>query len=138
MLGMFLSDGIVDSLLSQVKEKVYTFVDEQAYDAALPVIRDRVAEFCESPLDSQINFDGIDYQKMLKIASSVYEIAVSGAISCAMDKIDIASVVEKKINAMDVRDLEALCLTVMKKELSSVVYLGGAIGFIIGIINIFI
>lgn len=138
MLGMFLSDGIIDSLLSQVKEKIDVFIDEQAYDVALPVIRDHVAEFCESPLEMQVNIDEIDYEKMLKIASSLYESAVSGALSCAMDKIDIASVVEKKINAMDVRELEALCLTVMKKELSAVVYLGGALGFVIGIVNVFI
>ena len=138
MLGMFLTDGVIDSLLSQVKEKIDVFVDEQAYDVALPVIRDQVAEFCEAPLNCQIDFDSIDYEKVLKIASSLYESAVSGAISCAMDKLDIASVVEKKINAMDVKELEALCLSVMKKELGAVVWLGGIIGFIIGIINIFI
>ena len=39
---------------------------------------------------------------------------------------------------MDVKELEKLCLSVMKKELNAVVNLGAVIGFIIGILNIFI
>jgi uncharacterized membrane protein YheB (UPF0754 family) len=39
---------------------------------------------------------------------------------------------------MDVLEVEELVLSIMKKELNSVVNLGAVIGFVIGIINIFI
>ena len=51
-------------------------------------------------------------------------------------KIDIAAVVEDKINRMDVREFEKLVLSVMKKELQAVVNLGALIGFVIGLINL--
>ena len=50
--------------------------------------------------------------------------------------IDIAAVVEDKINQMDVREFEQLVLSVMKKELQAVVNLGALIGFVIGLINL--
>ena len=45
---------------------------------------------------------------------------------------------EQKINDMDVKELEKLVLSVMKKELNAIVWLGALIGFILGIIMIFV
>lgn len=52
--------------------------------------------------------------------------------------IDIAAVVEDKINQMDVREFEQLVLSVMEKELQAVVNLGALIGFVIGLINLIV
>ena len=38
---------------------------------------------------------------------------------------------------MDVLEIEELVLSVMKKELNTIVDLGALIGFVIGIVNIF-
>ena len=38
---------------------------------------------------------------------------------------------------MDVLEIEELVLSVMKKELDTIVNLGALIGFVIGIVNIF-
>ena len=56
----------------------------------------------------------------------------------ARQDVHIAGTVESKINGMNVSELEALCLSVMKKELNAIVNLGALIGFIIGIVNSFI
>ncbi|MFW5675225.1 MAG: hypothetical protein ACOCNL_02930 [Acetivibrio ethanolgignens] len=50
----------------------------------------------------------------------------------------MARIIEEKINAMDVKELEVLVLSVMKKELDSILGLGAVIGFVIGMVNIFI
>ena len=46
--------------------------------------------------------------------------------------------VENKGQQMDVLEIEELVLSVMKKELDTIVNLGAVIGFVIGIINIFL
>ena len=55
-----------------------------------------------------------------------------------MQKIDLASLIEDKINAMDVMELENMVLFGHEKELNTIVNLGALIGFVIGILNIFI
>ena len=50
----------------------------------------------------------------------------------------MCAVVEEKINAMDVRELESLILSVMKHELGMVVNLGALIGFVLGLLNLLI
>ena len=46
--------------------------------------------------------------------------------------------IEKKINEMDMLEVERLVLSVMKKELDAVVALGAVIGFALGLVNVFI
>ena len=55
-----------------------------------------------------------------------------------MKQLDIQGLVEEKINQMDVLELEKLVLTIMKKELDTIVNLGALVGFILGAVNIFI
>ena len=49
----------------------------------------------------------------------------------------IQEMVEEKVLQMDVLEIEELVLSVMKKELDTIVNLGALIGFVIGIVNIF-
>ena len=46
--------------------------------------------------------------------------------------------VEEKINAMPIDELERLIYDVMKKELNAIINLGALIGFILGLLNLFI
>lgn len=138
MLGMFLTDSIIDPILDGVKDKVEGFVQDEGEQRLLPIIREEVSIITDSPLNEQFNFAVIDEQRLTSAIISLYEGAVSKAISATTDSLDICGIVEDKINKMDIRELERLCLSVMKKELNAVVILGGIIGFIIGIINCFI
>ena len=60
------------------------------------------------------------------------------AIGEAAAAFDVSAEVEKKISSMDVKELEKLCLSVMKKELNAITWLGGLIGFVLGLVNIFL
>ena len=60
------------------------------------------------------------------------------AVNSALKRIDVASIVENKINSMSVEELEKGVLQVMETELNMIVRLGALIGLIIGSINIFI
>ena len=72
-----------------------------------------------------------------KIEKAYCEI-IRRTLSSLDGQINIASVVEKKVNEMSVKELEDLCMSVMKRELGAIINLGAVIGFVIGIINIFI
>ena len=68
----------------------------------------------------------------------MYRKAATAGVKKAFEKIDIASVVEDKINAMSVAELERVVLEVMKSELNMIVNLGALIGFVLGLLNLFI
>ena len=55
-----------------------------------------------------------------------------------MRHIDISDLVEEKVRSMEMAELEDMVMSMMKKELNSVVRLGALLGFVIGFINVFI
>ncbi|MDD7220543.1 MAG: DUF445 family protein [Blautia sp.] len=55
-----------------------------------------------------------------------------------LENLNIAEIIEDKINEMNIDSLEKLVLTVMKKELDMIVNLGALVGAVLGILNIFI
>ncbi|MBQ7152591.1 MAG: DUF445 family protein [Clostridia bacterium] len=63
---------------------------------------------------------------------------LEGAAGFMLDRLNVSKIIEEKIDAMPMEDLEKLILSVMKKELSAIVNLGALIGFVIGLVNVFI
>ena len=81
---------------------------------------------------------GYDPEYVRNKITAAYRESVVNAVNSALKRIDVASVVENKINSMSVEELEKGVLQVMKEELNMIVSLGALIGMIIGCINIFI
>jgi len=52
--------------------------------------------------------------------------------------INIRGIVEEKINKLELEDLESLIISVTKRELKHIEYLGGVLGFIIGLVQVLI
>jgi uncharacterized membrane protein YheB (UPF0754 family) len=78
----------------------------------------------------------IEEEKIRKIVNSFYKKIASEALDKILENFDIAKIVEEKVNEMSVVDLEKLILKIMKRELNTIISLGGILGFLIGLINI--
>ena len=53
-----------------------------------------------------------------------------------LGNLDVSSIIEEKINAMDVDSLEEMVMSVMKKELDTIVNLGALVGAVLGVFNL--
>lgn len=67
---------------------------------------------------------------------SSYRKLVSTQLPRILAAVDISSMVENRINGMDVHEVERLVTDIMNKELNAIVWLGGLLGFIMGFLNI--
>ena len=79
----------------------------------------------------------ISREQMRESLAGLYRKLAKQGLEALLEKMDISQMVADKINDMDVLELEKLVLTVMKKELDTIVNLGAVIGFLLGILNIF-
>lgn len=50
--------------------------------------------------------------------------------------LDVSVIVEQRINEFDMRELEALILEISRKELNTLVWIGGLLGMLIGFVNV--
>lgn len=134
-LGMMINDSLIESMSAPIIDAINAYIKENG-----PVIiYSKVSEECDKFFNSQIKevihiADDFDFASVFMKG---YESLVENELGKIVAKINISSIIEKKIDEMDVLELEELIMSVMKKELSAVVNLGAVIGFVLGIINIF-
>ena len=133
---MVLKGRMMDRIVSGLSEKLNTYIEEHGQEKAMPAVRAQIEELSNRPLHDL--FDNADENVLRKLLTSAYRSVVSGFIDIVVANFDIATVVEEKVNGMSVKDLEGLCMSVMKNELDAVVNLGAVIGFVIGILNMLI
>ena len=64
-----------------------------------------------------------------------YEKLVRNRLAGVLQMVNLGGVVEDKLNAISMAELEKMIMSVMKKELRAIVWLGALLGFIMGIVQ---
>ena len=138
MLEMFLNDRVIASVAEPIGESVGTYIKEHGSGLIGPMVAEKVDHYTEKPFTEILTAWQIDDSQIRHAVQKAYHHVVDSQLEKAMEKLNIAQIVEEKINGMELPQLEQLLLSVMKKELTALVNLGAVIGFVIGILNCFI
>ncbi len=135
MLAMFVNRDLIASFAEPIEQKVLQYLDGEGSE----YLKRRIKEEIETVRSRSIEQEAAELNlDMDALAGRVIEEFVDKKLGKVTSKIDIAAIVEDKIDKMDVREFETLVLSVMKKELQAVVNLGALIGFAIGLINLLV
>lgn len=133
MLAMFVNRSLIASFAEPVCQQITQYLDGEGavylnlkIGEEIEAIRNRTLG--QEAAELEIDINSLKGRILAKFADEKLGELTAG--------IDIAAIVEQKINRMDVREFEKLVLSVMKKELQAVVNLGALIGFVIGLINL--
>lgn len=137
LLGMFVTDDLISSIAEPIKENIERYIDENGPMMVSNIVEREAVNLENTPLGQAVS-ETVEKEKLCEAVEKVYVSTVEKQIGKIIDQIHIAALVECKINEMDVLEVEKLTLSVMKKELDAVVNLGALIGFVIGIINVFV
>ena len=129
-------------MIAEIAEKVGEwaeyYMENQGSDLIKSGIDNEVAELADMRLEDILKRFEFDTGEVEKAIEQRYcELAAANHEKIA-EELHIAKIVEDKINGMDIAELEKMLIRLMKKELNTLVYLGAAIGLLIGIAGIFI
>jgi len=109
----FLKDAIVTNVIKILKDKLPGFL----HGFTDKTIKKQLEAFMEK--------DGERYIREM----------INNMISGASANLKISEMVVEKINALDLLSFESIVLSVVNKELKHIEYLGGVLGFLIGLIQ---
>ena len=137
LLGMFVTDDLIASVAEPIKENIERYIDENGPLMVSNIVERETINLEMIPLGQAVS-ENVEREKLYEAVEKVYINVVEQQIGKIIDQINIAGLVERKINDMDVLEVERLTISIMKKELDAVVNLGALIGFVIGIINVFV
>lgn len=138
MLAMFVNENLLNSFVEPIGNSVKSYVEEHGTEMFRPVVQNEIEKLQECPVNELLAALDVDEAVLKKTVSDFYDRLVEEKAAEALKHFHIADLVEKKVNGMNVEELEALTMSVMKQELQAVINLGALIGAIIGIINVFI
>ncbi len=136
MLGLLLNENVIGTVLPHVGEKVDAYIEEHGPEFVKGVVLRQVDEYAARPIHDILSL--VDEAQIRQVVGVAYEKLIEGIGSQLNGLMDISAIVEQKVLEMSPRELEELTMCVMKKELTAVVNLGALIGFVLGILNIFI
>ena len=131
LLKMFVSDQLIATLAAPIAGKVTDFLNADGRVKLREALAEQLAEYEDKPVAELM----ADRERLENLLVSFYRTLVKRYADAVVDHVHLEHIVEKKINAMDPRELEALLLMVMKKELNALVWLGVPLGFIMGCIT---
>lgn len=138
LLSMVVTDNIIDRVMKTVSDKMEAFIDTRGPEMVSEITTSRIHDLGDRTPLYVLELAGYDPEYVRKKITEAYRESVVNAVNSALRRIDVAKVVEDKINAMSVEELEKGVITVMNTELRMIVNLGALIGLVIGSINIFI
>ncbi|NLU36961.1 MAG: DUF445 family protein [Clostridiales bacterium] len=101
------------SIMSAIEERIPSFIPRGIKEAILSKVRDVVTDEVNKFVDTSMD----------------------DLIEQAIQKIDISSMVEERINSMELEEVEQLTLEVASRELKYIEYLGGILGGLIGLVQ---
>lgn len=136
MVAMFVNDSMIAALAQPIARNIEDYIAAEGYDKIKSSVMEELDALENKNLPDLVNED---IQKRISgKVMEIYDEFVEKKGTEIAKGFDVCTVVEEKINAMDVRELESLILSVMKHELGMVVNLGALIGFVLGLLNLLI
>ena len=138
MLTWVVSDKLLAKIMNTVALKIDEFIDSKGSVMIQDITSSRIHDLGDRTALHVLEQAGYSEEFVRRQLIAAYRESVVNAVNSALRRIDVASVVENKINSMSVEELEKGVLKVMENELKMIVSLGALIGLLIGCINIFI
>lgn len=132
LVGMFVNEAMIAQLSAPIGEKVTAFLQGDGRAKLRNALDEELSEMEEKPVAKLVP----DTAAFEKIIVGLYRRLVDKYAHSIATQFHIDAIVEAKVNAMPPEALEELLLSVMKRELNAVIWLGGVIGVLLGIISV--
>ncbi len=137
-LKLLVNERTVRTVMQPTKEMLDTMIDQRGAEYVVPILDSKLNEAdSQSGLELLGQFD-VDEAAVRSAVTDAYRNIVNQCADGILQSVNITALVEDKINAMPIDELEKLVQDVMKKELNAIVNLGALIGFILGLLNLII
>lgn len=137
MLGMFINAETIQGFIGPIADSIRGYLHNHGREKIKDITERETDKLYEMRVGDLLDIDGNE-EHIKEMLGELYEKAIEKMIPVILSEINIAQIVEDKIDAMDIGFLEDLLLSIIKNELDYVVRLGALIGFVIGCVNIFI
>lgn len=138
LLSIFGGNTILNNISKNIENSLNTYIDENGKEIIYNMVSDEIDKYLKmsnNDLGQLLENSNIDISELVY---NCYEKFILSKLNSMLNSINLAKIIQEKIDDMNVEELEKIILLIMKKELNALVNLGAIIGLLLGIVNIFI
>ena len=141
-MGLLAKNALADSIKDKITPKLANLINDvmrgDGRKMILSIVDDEINRFANGTVASwTANVSEERIKSLKQDVVKLYSEKVKTEFPRLLRTVDISKIVEDKIQSMDMPTVEKLVLDVANNELYMLVWLGGLLGAIIGVANIF-
>lgn len=130
------------SMIAPVQEQIAAWLDDMLITQCPQLLYDVIDRETDSYLQKPAGELAVPYtdriHALVPQLRDWYAKLIDAALPKILSAVDIERIVEEKIRSFSAAELETLLRTLMKRELSAIIWLGSLLGFLMGWINLLI
>lgn len=134
MFAMFMNDSMIETAKLKIEELINKMIEEKAEDMIYDVIDKEGDKLLDTSIETVAEHIEEYLPKIKYILMKQYTAVVETQLGDMLEGLNIEKIVEDKIKAFDMLELEKLILDIMDKELKAIIWLGAVLGVIMGTI----
>ena len=136
--GKIKAEKLIEAIASPIESKLASHINDVLHDQAPSMATRIVYTEAEKLLSMPMRDLFKGHEQQLEQARegivSVYRTVITDHLPRILEGLNISKIVETRIREMDMAEAEQIILSVMKKELRAIVWLGALLGAIMGTI----
>ncbi len=136
MFAMFMNDSMIETAKLKIEELINKMIEEKAEDMIYDVIDKEGDKLLDASIETVAEHIEEYLPKIKYILMKQYTAVVETQLGDMLEGLNIEKIVEDKIKAFDMIELEKLILDIMDKELKAIIWLGAVLGVIMGTIRL--
>lgn len=136
VFGMMLGGGFLEGIAATAETMINEYLEQNGEAYLEQLAWKEFNQLQEKPAGGILVSVEKHAGDLSEIVVRLYENILEEYLVDMVKSLQLCKVVEDRINAMKVEEVEELVLSIMKKELGAVVNLGAVIGFLLGLINV--
>ena len=140
--GKIKADRVLEAIASPIESKLAQHINEvlrdQAPSMSTRIVYTEADKLMSMPMCELFKGHEQQLEQAREGIVSIYRTIINDHLPRILESINISKIVESRIQEMDMEEAEQIILSVMKKELRAIVWLGAFLGAIMGTIMTFI
>lgn len=136
LMGYLLQDAWILSISSLLADSAIHLINREGQDLVESNIHVQRQMLEQKSILQICQENGIQKEEIQNKIKEYYEMILEENLSKALSALNVAGIVEDKIDQMSIDEIEDMVLEAMNKELSLIVNLGALIGFVLGLLNL--
>jgi uncharacterized membrane protein YheB (UPF0754 family) len=124
------------SALETMIQQAETMIAEHGKEYIEKYIKDAYEDLLDQPVSEAAMLLEKNIPDLKQQIWNKYTEFVQQKVGKFLSTLNVAGIIENKINDYDLNELETMIMEISKKELQALVWLGGLLGMIMGFVNL--